>query len=373
MLRPAPEVAAFAVAETTAQLAWRKPGTGPTRVTVANQTIDVAPTGGPGAVVVEALDPDTHYVATVERRGLATSRVEFRTLTAPPGAPLCRIATMSDLHLGCAYFGYTKLMRERPAPDEPSSDRCARAAMTEIDRWGPDRVVLKGDVVHLSNDSTWDVAAGLAVAAPQPVGLLPGNHEVGRRRELEVVAAARARGFVVADPVVVIEHGGVRLVLADTTIEGHHEGRIDHVTEEVAEAVGDATGPAVVLLHHNLQTTRYPTFKPPGIRGDHARKFLDTIAAANPATIVTSGHTHRHRRRVHRGVVVVETGSPKDYPGTWTAMVVHEGGVRHEVRRVMRPDCLAWTERTRRAALGLWGRWSPGQLGDRCFTHRWPT
>ena len=87
---------------------------------------------------------------------------------------------------------------------------------------------------------------------------------------------------------------------------------------------------------------------------------------------MTAGHSHRHRRRTHRSVTITEVGSPKDYPGTWAGYVVHEGGVRQVVRRVDRPDCIRWTEYTRRAALGLWGQWSPGRLDDRCFSLTWP-
>ena len=72
-------------------------------------------------------------------------------------------------------------------------------------------------------------------------------------------------------------------------------------------------------------------------------------------------------------VVVTETGSPKDHPGTWTGYVVHEGGIRQVVRRVARPDVIRWTERSRRAAGGAWGVWSPGRLTDRCWDLPWPT
>ena len=88
---------------------------------------------------------------------------------------------------------------------------------------------------------------------------------------------------------------------------------------------------------------------------------------------VTSGHTHRHRRRRHGTAVITEVGSPKDFPGTWAGYVVHEGGIRQVVRRIARPDVLRWTERSAAAAFGLWCRWSPGTLDDRCFAHTWPT
>jgi hypothetical protein len=71
-------------------------------------------------------------------------------------------------------------------------------------------------------------------------------------------------------------------------------------------------------------------------------------------------------------VLVTEVGSVKDHPGTWAGYVVHEGGIRQVVRRVMAPDVLGWTEATKRALFGVWGRWSPGSLDDRCISHPWP-
>ena len=85
----------------------------------------------------------------------------------------------------------------------------------------------------------------------------------------------------------------------------------------------------------------------------------------------TSGHTHRHRRHQIDGVPWTETGSPKDYPGTWTGYVVHEGGIRQIVRRVQAPDAIAWTDHTRIAAYGLWEHASPGRLDARCFNVPW--
>jgi len=43
------------------------------------------------------------------------------------------------------------------------------------------------------------------------------------------------------------------------------------------------------------------------------------------------------------------------------------------VRRISHPEAIRWTEHTGGTALGMWRRWSPGTLGDRCFVHHWPT
>jgi hypothetical protein len=138
------------------------------------------------------------------------------------------------------------------------------------------------------------------------------------------------------------------------------------------EAAATSPTPVVVLLHHQLMTTPVPTHLPVGIPRAEAEPFLDALAAAQPATLVTSGHTHRHRRRNRGPLVITEVGSTKDYPGAWAGYVVHEGGIRQVVHRIGAPDVLAWTDTSKAAALGAWGRWSPGRLPDRCFTHRWP-
>jgi hypothetical protein len=95
------------------------------------------------------------------------------------------------------------------------------------------------------------------------------------------------------------------------------------------------------------------------------------LRRANRNLVITSGHSHRHRRRLIDGVPHVEVGSVKDYPGVWAGYVVHEGGLRQVVRRVSPIDCLQWTEETRRVMLGAWKMFSPGTLRDRCFVHRW--
>lgn len=87
--------------------------------------------------------------------------------------------------------------------------------------------------------------------------------------------------------------------------------------------------------------------------------------------MVSSGHTHRHRRWEHREVTATQVGSTKDYPGVWAGYVITDRAVRQVVHRVTEPDCLRWTEFTRRAAGGTW-RWvAPGLLPSRCFDQIW--
>jgi hypothetical protein len=127
-----------------------------------------------------------------------------------------------------------------------------------------------------------------------------------------------------------------------------------------------------VAVHHQPQRWRVPNQYPPGIPGPAAGALLDALAAANPATVLSSGHTHRHRLHRHGPLVASEVGSTKDYPGTWAGYAVHEGGIRQVVRRIAAPEAIGWTEATYRALAGVWGWWAPGTPADRCFTHCWP-
>jgi hypothetical protein len=143
------------------------------------------------------------------------------------------------------------------------------------------------------------------------------------------------------------------------------------VATTAAELIA-AVPAAVVALHHYPQRFLVPTIYPPGIPGPIARRALDGWALANPNTLVIAGHTHRHRRRDHRGLVIAESGSTKDFPGTWTGYVVHEGGIMQVTRRILSPAAIAWTEQGRRVLGGVWGVWSPGLRSHRCFSHTWP-
>ncbi len=359
----------FAVEPTAVQLSWA--GLGPGTVTVRARAggdvvaeAQVEADGGPGAVDLRGLEPGRDHVAEVGRR-----RLPFRTPEPPPGAELFRLATLSDLHLGIDHFGYFKTIRERDV-DELHSLRCTRAALAEAEAWGARHLVLKGDLVDRASLDEYELLGKVLAESGLPTDAVPGNHEVKPYREIDVDIAFARLGLAVPDGLRAVDLPGLRLVLVDAPVTDTNRGRLDHVTDRLAEVVDGR--PALVALHHHLLRIPFSHFWPPGLPSPEANRFLDALSEASPAAIVASGHTHRHRSRRRGNVVVAETGSPKDHPGTWTGYVVHEGGIRQVVRRVARPDCIAWTERCHRAALGAWGRWSPGTLDQRCFQLSWP-
>ena len=340
----------FAVEYDTAQFTWQR----------GND-------GMPGTQLVDGLQPATTQPVRVDP---LDTEVMVTTVASPPGAETCRIATINDLHIGCDYFGFFDRMKEPPAP-VPHAVRCVRSAIQDALSWGAQLLIVKGDLTHHGTPEEWaqvgDQLAGLHVA----VAVVPGNHDVKKSRLVEPQPALALHGLHLVHGVEVIDMPGIRVVLADTTVPDEDRGHVAHLAHDIVRVASRATGGVLVAMHHHPQRYRIPTFIPPGIPGPESYRFLRDLAAAHPATLVATGHSHRHRRHRRAGITVTEVGSTKDFPGTWTGYAVHEGGIRQVVRRISDPTCLPWLDHTARAGGGFWGVWSPGELEDRCFSLAW--
>ncbi len=418
---PAPELWPFAVEPDCVQLTWRVLPPGEVRFTVASvdhrnsapvAELTVESDGGPGAAVVTGLRPAHTYVASAHLASAAgrpsIHSGAFRTPPHPPGAELCRFATISDLHLGEYRFGYFGSMADLPGHSEVYPVRAVRHALNAIVRWGAEHVAVKGDVTTDSRLEQWELFAKLTADLPVPMSVIPGNHD-NRRLRTEPKGAVDAllwvlRGGPIArklgpervgvpiDPREGLAHigypfpgfvrqndlPGARLLLVDTSLPNRHLGSLDHVTTEVADLAADAHRAGSMTwvgAHHFPMRFRAPYFWPPGVLPNEANPFLSRLAAANPRSFYTAGHTHRNRRYQRSGITCTELGSPKDYPGTWAGYVVHEGGIRQVSYRVAGSpdgdDIMPWLDHSASAAVGAWGRWSPGMLADRCFSLAW--
>ncbi len=323
---------------------------------------------------LDGLPPDTPVDLTLRTPGGSRHRAgRFRTLAPPPGRLLGRFATVNDIHIGERAFGLLRTLK-RPAAGLAQSYPvlCARSALDEARAWGAQAVVAKGDLTYHGRSAEWEEVGGLLGGLPVPVDAVFGNHDVARRA-VDGRAALAAHGLVVPHHPFSRDLPGIRVVLAHSEMRGHSGGRMTRAQRtRVAELLEEAQRPAFLVLHHYLQRHRMPTIYPRGIRGDEARALLNAVIAANPATMVSTGHSHRNRRRAHGPVVITEIGATMHYPGVWAGYAVHEGGIRQVVRRVAAPEAMEWTERTRRVLLGLWGLWTPGLRADRCFSHSWP-
>jgi predicted phosphodiesterase len=354
----------FAVEPDAIQLSWGALGPGEVTVRCGDQAVTVDADGGPGTLDLLDLTPGTE-----PRIDVGGHRLTARTPLHPPGDELFRFMTLSDMHLGQTTFGLLTTMGE-DEPDEVHTLRCTRAAVADGKDWGAQHLVLKGDLVNRGTEDEYDIVAKVLAEAGLPADAVPGNHEVKPYRELDPTEGFVRVGLTAPEPIRALDLPGLRLVLVDSTILGTNRPSLHEATRRMGEVVDGR--PAMVVLHHHLLRAPVPMVWPPGVPSGQAKPFVAAVAAASPAALVVSGHTHRHRKRTRGHVHLVETGSPKDYPGTWTGYVVHEGGVRQVVRRVSHAGTHGWLEFSRLAALGLWQHNSPGLLAHRNFTVAWP-
>ena len=364
-------VRVFAVEDSTLQLCWRSLPAGEVEIRAGAAALSAVSDGRPGAVVLDGLPVDTQVEVLITVGGTDVARLKARTLPGPPGDETFRFATMNDLHFGERCFGFFRTMCDESPELYPV--RCARAALAEALAWGAELVVLKGDLTNRARAREWELVAEVFGDAGVPVLAVRGNHDMVRRGVSGAGQLHRA-GVQMAEEPTAHDVPGLRIVLAQSAVAGRGDGHVDaRQRAQLAELAAGASGGCLVAIHHQPQPLRVRTYHPPGIPGPEGRALLDALGEANPATVLATGHTHRHRRRTRGPVVVSELGSTKDYPGTWAGYAVHEGGIRQVVRRVAAPDAIAWTEYTRRAVGGVWGLWSPGSLADRCWSHTWPT
>lgn len=371
--RPPRRLEVFATGTTWVQLTWSALGPGRIEVRAGGRTATIDADGGPGAVVLEDLAPDTAQRIELGGPGLPApvAPLAARTLLPPPGELLHRIATVSDTHIGSHSTGFLHTIVEKPEPADAHPVRCARAALREARAWGADELVVKGDLVDHSQPEWWAEAASVLDELDVPVSIVPGNHEWSARGDGDPTRGAARHGLHLVTGVAHVDRPGIRLVLVDSSIPGEDPGRLSELLGDALAVARGTDLPLLVAMHHQPTRWRLPTYLPAGVPGPDAGRFLHELGRANPRCLVTAGHTHRHRRRHVGPVTVTEVGSTKDFPGTWAGYEVYEGGIVQTVRRIGEPSCIRWTDHTRRAALGVWQLWSPGRLGDRCFTRTW--
>ena len=327
---------------------------------------------GPGAVVVEGLSPGRTYDVVVSARGIPAFRAcRLTTLRPPPGRLLARFATVSDVHIGERQFGIWGRIHDVGEPPYPL--RAWQAAVSEASDWGAELLVVKGDLTRDSTPAEVRDFAGLLAAVPMTTHPILGNHD--SHRGVNVIGILDHAGTQVTLQPRAVDITGLRLVLLNT-MHGDPRYHRGHVPAEqaarAAELAAAAPGPVWLAMHHPPDLHRYPTCYPPGVPFTESRLLLRALEEANPSTFVTCGHRHRNRLYRSGGLVISEVGSTKDYPGCWAGYKVYEQGLVQTVRRIARPDVMTWTEVTRRAMNGQWGRWSPGRLDDRCFALTWP-
>ena len=373
-------VQVWAVEDTSVQLTWGDLPAGTVTAGAQGAQSVVEHGGGPGGLILAGLTPDSSVsidvtwgpdirAANFGHPGHKT--LETATLPTPPGQPMARFATISDLHLGAHRWGALKNMTDTSGHEVPHPYRCARAAIAEAINWGAELLVIKGDAVQHESDGDFAQLARLVDEFPElPMLLIPGNHEVdGRHDTIPLTVGERALPYT--RRVDVVDLPGVRILVGDTSIPGNGKGTLSRISETLLDLACDSGRPVFIGIHHQLQPNRLPRYWPIGIRAPESTRFLNELNRLHQPVTVSSGHTHRNRSRFHGDVLVTEVASTKDWPGVWAGYAVHEGGIRQVVRRTTQPEAIDWTEYSRRAVGGLWGMWSPGSMEQRCLSLAW--
>lgn len=361
------------------QIIWGDLPAGRVRVRAGNNQTAAQHQGGPGGIELTGLRPGTAYeirfTLDPDSGDVVTYTIKGTTLVAPGGPELCRIATISDLHIGTDHFGFYHSMRESGNPDELFSVRCARSAIAAAQDWGADLLIIKGDAVHHRLDEHYELLANVVDEFPElEMVLLPGNHDVDNKTGIPLPKTLGARELGFETEARAMELPGITLLTTNTSVPGKGPGSIEPTAQaliELAASASTRSGGVMLACHHQFQKHRLTTHWPPGITGSQARPFLADLESAAPDSFVTSGHTHRCRA-YHRGSLrVTEVSSTSDFPGSWAGYIVSEGGLTQTVRRIVTPSEMAWLEYSKAALFGLWGKWSPGSLEDRCLSHSW--
>ena len=360
----------WAVEDTSVQITWGKLGPGKVTASVPGHEVTIDHLGGPGALDIPGLQPGAAVTIDLLSESDGAT-LETTTMATPPGPELSRFATISDLHLGARRWGALNTMTDPSGHAVPHPFRCALSAIEDAVAWGAELLIIKGDAVQHEVEADFAQLGDLVDRFPDlPMLLIPGNHDVDCQGEAIPLGVGK-RELTYTRNVDAVDLPGVRVVVGDTSIPGRGRGSLDRVSSALMQTAAEADRPIFVAIHHQLQPTRIPRHWPLGIPAPQSSALLDQLADLPQPVTVSSGHTHRNRSRRHRDVLVTEVGSTKDWPGVWAGYVVHEGGVRQVVRRSAARDAITWTEYSRDAVAGLWGKWSPGPMDERCVANVW--
>jgi 3',5'-cyclic-AMP phosphodiesterase len=292
--------------------------------------------------------------------------VTFRTLARPPGAELCRFATVNDVHFGEVECGIIEGLEMGPTfrvadGEEPYPVTMNRGAIAEMAAIDPAAVVVKGDLTAEGTVEEYHAFRQAYDAFGDRLHHVRGNHD-----------AYHGATFA-SDAPFSVELPGVRLAVIDTAIPARASGR---VTAETLAWLGDlAAGsdrPVLVFGHHQVWSPASRQ-RPPdyfGVNPDDSEALIALVAGSPTIRGYFAGHTHRNRVRRFEATgdrPWVEVACVKDFPGSWAEYRVFEGGILQIHRRISTPEALAWTERTRGMFAGTYSDYAFGALSDRCF------
>ncbi|HTS88266.1 MAG TPA: phosphodiesterase [Gemmatimonadales bacterium] len=196
-----------------------------------------------------------------------------------------RLLQLSDLHVRC--------------PGNPLAGRVEtlpylERAVTFVERMlpEPDAIIVTGDVADQMETAEYELARGMLRRLRRPCFALPGNHD-SRRGMRELLP------FCLREPLredclaYVVEQLPLRLVMLDSVIPGHGDGRLggDQLAWLDSVLAAAPSSPSLLAVHHPPFETGIGFMDRIGLND---RAALGEVVARHGQVVgIVAGHVHR--------------------------------------------------------------------------------
>jgi Icc protein len=151
-----------------------------------------------------------------------------------------------------------------------------------------DAVLVTGDIADTGAPTEYEQAAAV-LTGPFPILTCPGNHDVRAAYRKALLGEPASDGP--ANRAHLIK--GTAILMCDSSIPGHAEGRIAPETlawlAETLDALEPGT-PALLAFHHPPVVLHHPMLD--GMRLEHADELADLLAGHPEVVAVLTGHAH---------------------------------------------------------------------------------
>jgi Icc protein len=208
------------------------------------------------------------------------------TRLAGAGRPTFRILQVSDCHL--------PENPQTPYRGHNADDNLGRLAGA-VRAFGPDALVLTGDLSEDGSQASYRRMAGWAASFGVPVWWLPGNHDEPERMRPVFESAGFSAGPSVAA-------GSWTLVLLDSRWPDDPAGELDAERLEPLKTL-PAGGPVGVFVHHQPIPVGARWIDRVGMR--ETARLWEQVAGRTPPRFIAFGHVHQRFRQSVDGVEVL--------------------------------------------------------------------
>jgi Icc protein len=202
-----------------------------------------------------------------------------------------RIIQLSDSHVSAD-------------PDADYRGVTARRALVRVldtvQRWGPDLILFTGDLSEDFSEASYAFIRRSLDDCGVPVVTTPGNHDLANLQKKHFADTATDRPLLV-------EAGGWRLVVLNSSVEGEIPGRLcEPMVAGLQRALGGDRQPKLVVLHHQPLPVGSAWIDRHPLR--EAETFWSVLEGGKEVRGVLWGHIHHAYREDRHGLLLL--GAP---------------------------------------------------------------